>query len=43
MNSKVKASQTGVIMRVSRISVILNWLNLNLSLAGLSRTLYIGG
>jgi hypothetical protein len=30
-------------MRVSRISVILNWLNLNLSLAGLSWPLYIGG
>jgi hypothetical protein len=30
-------------MRVSRISVVLNWLNLNLSLAGLSWPLYIGG
>jgi hypothetical protein len=30
-------------MRVSRISVVLNWLNLNLSLAGLSCPLYIGG
>jgi hypothetical protein len=29
-------------MRVSRISVVLNWLNLNLSLAGLSWPLYIG-
>jgi hypothetical protein len=28
---------------VSRISVVLNWLNLNLSLAGLSWPLYIGG
>jgi hypothetical protein len=28
---------------VSRISVALNWLNLNLSLAGLSWPLYIGG
>jgi hypothetical protein len=28
---------------VSRISVVLNWLNLNLSLAGLSWSLYIGG
>jgi hypothetical protein len=30
-------------MRASRISVALNWLNLNLSLAGLSWPLYIGG
>jgi hypothetical protein len=30
-------------MRVSRISVVFNWLNLYLSLAGLSRPLYIGG
>jgi hypothetical protein len=30
-------------MRVSRISVVLNWLDLNLSLAGLSWPLYIGG
>jgi hypothetical protein len=30
-------------MCVSRISVVLNWLNLNLSLAGLSWPLYIGG
>jgi hypothetical protein len=30
-------------MHVSRISVVLNWLNLNLSLAGLSWPLYIGG
>jgi hypothetical protein len=30
-------------MRVSRISVVLNWLNLNLSLSGLSWPLYIGG
>jgi hypothetical protein len=30
-------------MRVSRISVVLNWLNLNLSLTGLSLLLYIGG
>jgi hypothetical protein len=29
-------------MRVSRISVVLNWLNFNLSLAGLSWPLYIG-
>jgi hypothetical protein len=28
---------------VSRISVVLNWLNLNLSMAGLSWPLYIGG
>jgi hypothetical protein len=28
---------------VSRISVVLNWLNLNLSLADLSWPLYIGG
>jgi hypothetical protein len=28
---------------VSRISVVLNWLNLNLSLAGLSWPVYIGG
>jgi hypothetical protein len=40
MNSKVKVSQT---RRVSRISVVLNWLNLNLALAGLSCLLYIGG
>jgi hypothetical protein len=40
MNSKVKISQT---RRASRISVVLNWLNLNLSLAGLSWPLYIGG
>jgi hypothetical protein len=40
MNSKVKISQT---RRVLRISVVLNWLNLNLSLAGLSWPLYIGG
>jgi hypothetical protein len=32
-----------MIIRVSRISVVLNWLNLNLSLAGLSWPLYIGG
>jgi hypothetical protein len=32
-----------MIMRVSRISVVFNWLNLNLSLAGLSWPLYIGG
>jgi hypothetical protein len=30
-------------MHVSRISVVLNWLNLNLSLAGLSWPPYIGG
>jgi hypothetical protein len=30
-------------MRVSRIIMVLNWLNLNLSLAGLSWPLYIGG
>jgi hypothetical protein len=30
-------------MHVSKISVVLNWLNLNLSLAGLSWSLYIGG
>jgi hypothetical protein len=30
-------------MRVSRISVVLNWLNINLPLAGLSWPLYIGG
>jgi hypothetical protein len=30
-------------MHVSRISVVLNWLNLNLSLAGLSWPIYIGG
>jgi hypothetical protein len=30
-------------MRVSRISAVFNWLNLNLSLAGLSWPLYIGG
>jgi hypothetical protein len=30
-------------MRVSRISVVLNWINLNLSLAVLSSPLYIGG
>jgi hypothetical protein len=40
MNSKVKINQT---RRASRISVVLNWLNLNLSLAGLSWPLYIGG
>jgi hypothetical protein len=40
MNSKVKISQT---RHVSRINVVLNWLNLNLSLAGLSWPLYIGG
>jgi hypothetical protein len=40
MNSKVKISQT---RRASRISVVLNWLNVKLSLAGLSWPLYIGG
>jgi hypothetical protein len=35
-----KISQT---RRVSIISVVLNWFNLNLSLAGLSWPLYIGG
>jgi hypothetical protein len=30
-------------MRVSGIIVVLNWLNLNLSLTGLSWPLYIGG
>jgi uncharacterized YccA/Bax inhibitor family protein len=30
-------------MHIPRISVVLNWLNLNLSLAGLSWPLYIGG
>jgi hypothetical protein len=30
-------------MRVLRISVVFNWLNLNLSLADLSWPLYIGG
>jgi hypothetical protein len=30
-------------MRVSRISMVLNWLNLNLSPAGLSWPLYICG
>jgi hypothetical protein len=40
MNSKVKISQT---RRISRISMILNLLNLNLSLADLSWPLYIGG
>jgi hypothetical protein len=30
-------------MHVSRISVVFNWLNLNLSLTGLSWPLYIGG
>jgi hypothetical protein len=40
MNSKVKISQTRCVLR---ISVVLNWLNLNLSLAGLSWPLYIGG
>jgi hypothetical protein len=33
MNSKVKISQTRL---VSRISVVFNWLNLNMSMAGLS-------
>jgi hypothetical protein len=32
-----------MIMRVPRISMVFNWLNLNLSLAGLSWPLYIGG
>jgi hypothetical protein len=40
MNSKVKISQTRCVLR---ISMVLNWLNLNLSLAGLSWALYIGG
>jgi hypothetical protein len=30
-------------MRVSRVSVVLNWLNLNMSMSGLSWPLYIGG
>jgi hypothetical protein len=40
MNSKVEISQT---RRVLTISLVLNWLNINLSLAGLSWSLYIGG
>jgi hypothetical protein len=43
MNSKIKISQTGEVWCVLRISVVLNWLNLNPSLAGPSWLLYIGG
>jgi hypothetical protein len=43
MNSKVRSVKQGEVWCVSRISVVLNWLNLNLSLAGLSWPLYIGG
>jgi hypothetical protein len=43
MNSKVGSVKQGMVWCVSRISVVLNWLNLNLSLAGLSWPLYIGG
>jgi hypothetical protein len=43
MNSKVKIDKQGEVWRVLRISVVLNWLNLNLSMAGLSWPLYIGG
>jgi hypothetical protein len=43
MNSKVTSVKQGVVMHVSRISVLLNWLNLNLSRADLSWSLYIGG
>jgi hypothetical protein len=32
-----------MIIRVSRIIMVLNWINLNLSLVGLSWPLYIGG
>jgi hypothetical protein len=43
MNSKVRSVKQGEVWCVSRISVVLNWLNLNLSLAGPSWPLYIGG
>jgi hypothetical protein len=43
INSKVRSVKQGEVWCVSRISVILNWLNLNLSLVGLSWPLYIGG
>jgi hypothetical protein len=43
MNSKVGSVKQGEVLYVSRISMVLNWLNLNLSLAGLSWPLYIGG
>jgi hypothetical protein len=43
MNSKVGSVKQGEVWCVSRISVILNWLNLNLSLVGLSWPLYMGG
>jgi hypothetical protein len=43
MNSKVGLVKQGEVWCVSRLSVVLNWLNLNLSLAGLSWPLYVGG
>jgi hypothetical protein len=43
MNSKVRSVKQGKVWCVSRISVVLNWLNLNLSLASLSWPIYIGG
>jgi hypothetical protein len=38
-----RSDKKGEVWCVSRISILLNWLNLNLSLAGLSWPLYIGG
>jgi hypothetical protein len=43
MNSKVRSVKQGEVWCVSRIRMVLNWLNLNLSLADLSWPLYIGG
>jgi hypothetical protein len=43
MNSNVRSVKQGEVWCVSRIIVVLNWLNLNMSLAGLSWPLYIGG
>jgi hypothetical protein len=40
---KIGTPLISVVMRVSRISVVLNWLNLNLSVASLSWPIYIGG
>jgi hypothetical protein len=42
MNSKVRSDKQGEVSCVLRISVVLNWLNLNLSLAGLFWPFYIG-
>jgi hypothetical protein len=43
MNLKIGSVKQGDVCCISRVSVVLNWLNLNLSLAGLSWPLYIGG